>query len=459
MLAGCVLIVVWIAIWNYNTLAVPLAELQNADPKIDLTFDPRCSDVDIAVHYQYYILPSVLVFDVKKIPERATACASEVLKKFAIKLRGKDFKLVQLAYKGHVKFLIRGKDFKKIDYIVPRSDWRPEDKDKQMEELLTSIAEGFFALDALRRPDGTKAYQFPYDGTYMDRLAESLSTQLVFNREWFGDDRSAEMLAQNIQPEPTFELPAASVPLAEVQQPVAPSVVEQAPDQYGLIAASDPLAVAALQKRESTKTVVAPPPVPVVESKSVVIESPKATAIASVSAKPAIAAKPVAPVAVIVPAPVVAQAVVSAPPVPPAAPAIAPQPPPVQVAVAPKEPSPPAPIVKAEPAKIRIHYFRADGNYQPWSVHAWEPDMQELTGGWMNQAHFQKLDDYGAVFEIDPSRLSTKQVGFIIRRGEAKDCDADREWNISKSLEVWTVSNSCAMYYDKAKALSTIRRL
>lgn len=221
-----------------------------------------------------------------------------------------------------------------------------------------------------------------------------------------------------------------------------------------------PVPVEPLAEKTTDTTVTKPviPPVKTVVAAPVVITKPAPHPKPATVTTGVIAAKPVAPVAVIVPAPVVVPSVVSAAPAPPAAPAIAPPPPPVQVVVAPAPPPPPAPIVKAEPVKIRIHYFRADGNYQPWSVHAWEPDMQELTGGWMNQAHFQKLDDYGAVFEIDPSRLSTKQIGFIIRRGESKDCDADREWNIGKSLEVWTVSNSCAVYYDKAKALSTIRR-
>lgn len=258
-------------------------------------------------------------------------------------------------------------------------------------------------------------------------------------------NKALQEVSQNQStPTPLSEPVVVAVPEFSSEAPVAPAPVET------------------LVEKATDTTVTKPvnPPVKTVVAAPVVITKPALAPKPAAVTTGGVAAKPTAPVAVIVPVPVVAPSVVSAPQAPAAAPVIAPQSAPAQVAVTQKEPPPPpAPIVKAEPVKIRIHYFRADGNYQPWSVHAWEPDIQELTGGWLKQAHFQKLDEYGAVFEIDPARLKTKQVGFIIRRGEAKDCDADREWNIGKSLEIWTVSNSCAVYYDKAQALSTIRRL
>lgn len=258
-------------------------------------------------------------------------------------------------------------------------------------------------------------------------------------------NKALQEVSQNQStPTPLSEPVVVAVPEFSSEAPVAPAPVET------------------LVEKATDTTVTKPvnPPVKTVVAAPVVITKPALAPKPAAVTTGGVAAKPTAPVAVIVPVPMVAPSVVSAPQAPAAAPVIAPQSAPAQVAVTQKEPPPPpAPIVKAEPVKIRIHYFRADGNYQPWSVHAWEPDIQELTGGWLKQAHFQKLDEYGAVFEIDPARLKTKQVGFIIRRGEAKDCDADREWNIGKSLEIWTVSNSCAVYYDKAQALSTIRRL
>lgn len=115
-------------------------------------------------------------------------------------------------------------------------------------------------------------------------------------------------------------------------------------------------------------------------------------------------------------------------------------------------------VSSTEPPMIRIHYFRPDNNYQAWGIHAWEPEVQDLTGKWAKQSYFQKQDDYGAVFEIDAARVNSKRVGFIVRNGEVKDCNLDREWNLGKSLEIWTVSNTCEVFFDKAQALSLIKR-
>ena len=75
--------------------------------------DPRNSGIDISVHYQNYINPSVLVFDVERVDgDKRPLDVFRVFLQFAENCRDKKFDSVILSSKGKAKFMIDGACFR-----------------------------------------------------------------------------------------------------------------------------------------------------------------------------------------------------------------------------------------------------------------------------------------------------------------------------------------------------------
>ncbi len=93
--------------FNYLTLQRPLNDV--------LQSDTRNAGVDVSAHYGYFLVPSVLVFEVKSISgTNSRLDVSRVLLQFAEKMRGISFSSVELAYGGKTKFKISGAYFKTL---------------------------------------------------------------------------------------------------------------------------------------------------------------------------------------------------------------------------------------------------------------------------------------------------------------------------------------------------------
>ena len=90
--------VIAILIANHLMLGKPLADV--------LKSDSRNSDIHMTAHYGKYIVPSVLVLDLRKVSGKNSAAdVFRVLLQYAEAIQKKEFKAVNLNCKGKTKFV------------------------------------------------------------------------------------------------------------------------------------------------------------------------------------------------------------------------------------------------------------------------------------------------------------------------------------------------------------------
>jgi len=93
--------------FNYFILTSPINQ--------QVTSDIRNNGIDVDLHYEYYVNPNKLIFNIKNISgEKSKADIFRVLLQSAQSLKQLNFDTVKLAFKGKVKFLITGSYFKDL---------------------------------------------------------------------------------------------------------------------------------------------------------------------------------------------------------------------------------------------------------------------------------------------------------------------------------------------------------
>ena len=84
---------------NYSMLGKPMEDV--------LKSDPRNSGIRMEAHYGNYIIPSVLVLDVKEVSnEKSPADVFRVLLQYASEIQKVEFETVNLNSKGKTKFIL-----------------------------------------------------------------------------------------------------------------------------------------------------------------------------------------------------------------------------------------------------------------------------------------------------------------------------------------------------------------
>jgi pullulanase len=99
------------------------------------------------------------------------------------------------------------------------------------------------------------------------------------------------------------------------------------------------------------------------------------------------------------------------------------------------------------PGYARIHYFRPDGNYQNWTVYAFN-DTAEYTGDFNDGlTSLTSFDSYGAYFDISLIP-NAKDLGFIIHNISTgvKDPGPDMHLNVGTNLEAWAISGNAEVF-------------
>jgi hypothetical protein len=99
-------IFILIAIYSYNyvSLQIPSNNITNEDS--------RNKGISFETHYEYYVNTSSLIFNLKKIPlDKAPADIFRTFLQTSSALKDKNFKEIKLAYKGKVKFILKGNYF------------------------------------------------------------------------------------------------------------------------------------------------------------------------------------------------------------------------------------------------------------------------------------------------------------------------------------------------------------
>lgn len=93
--------------WNYFTVQRPMSSKSNSDPRND--------GLSITAHYQWYVNPSVLVFDLRGFSD--TNSEADVLRNLfqcAHAMKSHSFDRIILEYKGNPRFILKGTNFKQV---------------------------------------------------------------------------------------------------------------------------------------------------------------------------------------------------------------------------------------------------------------------------------------------------------------------------------------------------------
>lgn len=128
----------------------------------------------VSAHYEYYVVPGVVVYDLRQISLRQTPMdVHTALLEFAKKVRDKRYSRVELSYKGITKFSIDGASFRRLG---------DEYANKNFDFVLYSFARLFRAEDGARQPNATS-----------DRDA-----LLQFHKQWYGNDALTRTVANGL---------------------------------------------------------------------------------------------------------------------------------------------------------------------------------------------------------------------------------------------------------------------
>ena len=127
--------------------------------------------------------------------------------------------------------------------------------------------------------------------------------------------------------------------------------------------------------------------------------------------------------------------------------------------------------LKLPEGKVAIHYFRADGAYAGWGLHAWESFQKKEEAGdewaakeftdapvkgvtWQKPLQQAGKDDFGVYWLMDEKSFGNGRVNYIIHQGDKKDqCNKDMFWLIKDTKELWVNSGDCTSYKTKDEAL------
>jgi len=92
---------------NYVTLKMPAQKQLNEDI--------RNNGIDFNLHYQYFILPKICVFDLQKISsDKAPMDIFRVLLQTSYALKNREYDTIVLSFRGKPKFILNGQYFKEI---------------------------------------------------------------------------------------------------------------------------------------------------------------------------------------------------------------------------------------------------------------------------------------------------------------------------------------------------------
>ena|GEM_PF-489521 len=133
------------------------------------------SGMEISAHYQYYMVPGVVVYDLRTIGVRQTPIdVHTAFLEFAKKLRDNRYKRVELSYRGTTKFSIDGASFHKIG---------DEYNKRNFDYVLYTVPRLFHREGSASAPASSTS----------DRDA-----LLQFHRQWYGDDQLTRSVANGM---------------------------------------------------------------------------------------------------------------------------------------------------------------------------------------------------------------------------------------------------------------------
>lgn len=128
--------------------------------------------MSVSAHYQYYVIPGVVVYDLEGLSVRQTPLdVQTALLEFAKKVKEKRYERIDLAYRGQHKFSIDGASFMKLGH---------EYANRNFDYVL-------YQFPRLFRGQGNA----PARGNDRDALLE-------FHRQWYGEDQLTKTVANGL---------------------------------------------------------------------------------------------------------------------------------------------------------------------------------------------------------------------------------------------------------------------
>lgn len=109
---------------------------------------------------------------------------------------------------------------------------------------------------------------------------------------------------------------------------------------------------------------------------------------------------------------------------------------PVEAALAPADPPVPAGVA-------RINYYRPDGKYGGWGLHAWEDTT--LTVDWAKPLTPTGTNSFGVYWDV-PMKTDWKKLGFVVHKGDEKDPGPDFFLTPDRGNQAWVVSGKTELF-------------
>lgn len=124
--------------------------------------------MEVSAHYQYWVVPGVVVYDLKSLDVQQTPLdVHTAFLEFAKKLREKKYSRVELSYRGATKFSMSGAAFTRLGDEYARHNYK---------FVLYEFAKLFRNEDAAKKQDDDAAG------------ASDRDALLQFHRQWWGED-------------------------------------------------------------------------------------------------------------------------------------------------------------------------------------------------------------------------------------------------------------------------------
>lgn len=156
-----------IYLFNYLTLIQPVLKTINSDN--------RNTGIEFELHYKSYVIPDVLVFNLKDVSDdKAVADVFRVLLQTTAVLKEKDFETIELAFKGTSKFKLVGTYFKKLG---------EEYKTQNPVYTMRTFPENLLDMK------GQAAYS-EWTGGLLGVLNKQMEDFNDFNKKWYLEDLS-----------------------------------------------------------------------------------------------------------------------------------------------------------------------------------------------------------------------------------------------------------------------------
>jgi hypothetical protein len=122
--------------------------------------------MEVSAHYQYWVVPGVVVYDLKSLDVQQTPIdVHTAFLEFAKKLREKKYTRVELSYRGATKFSMSGAAFTRLGNEYARHNYK---------FVLYEFAKLFQSESAEKKP--------------LEEGASERDALLQFHRQWWGED-------------------------------------------------------------------------------------------------------------------------------------------------------------------------------------------------------------------------------------------------------------------------------